>query len=98
MATQLPPSRSDLAAGVKLFTLLHFSIPDALNKHYVFLLRPGGKCISQGSLLWPRLKNKVSLVWDPEPFSPCKFQNKSGLKKRPFALDKKKKEEEESLC
>lgn len=40
MATQLPPSRSDLAAGVKLFTLLHFSIPDALNKHYVFLLRP----------------------------------------------------------
>lgn len=42
---------------------------------------PGGKCISQGSLLWPRLKNKVSLVWDLEPFSPCKFQNKSGLKK-----------------
>jgi len=40
MATQLPPSRSDLAAEVKLFTLpLHFSIPDALNKHYVFLLQ-----------------------------------------------------------
>ena len=40
MATQLPLSRSDLAAEVKLFTLpLHFSIPDALNKHYVFLLQ-----------------------------------------------------------
>jgi hypothetical protein len=52
---------------------------------------PGGKCVSQGSLLWPRLKNKVSLVWDLEPFSSCKFQNKSGLKKWPFALNKKKK-------
>lgn len=36
-------------------------------------------------------------MWDPEPFSPCKFQNKSGLKKRPFALDKKKKKGRKSL-
>lgn len=50
---------------------------------------PGGKRISQGSLLWPRLENKVSLAWDLEPFSACKFQNKSVLRKWPFALEKK---------
>lgn len=49
---------------------------------------PGGKCISQDSLLCPRLKNKVALVWDLGPFSPCKFLNKSGLKKWPFTLGK----------
>jgi hypothetical protein len=50
---------------------------------------PGRKSISQGSLLCPRLKNKVSLTWDPGPFSPCKFLNKSRLKDWHFALREK---------
>lgn len=57
MATQLPLSRSDLAAEVKLFTLpLHFSIPDALNKHYVFLLQSWKKMHFSGLPTVPQIK------------------------------------------
>lgn len=62
---------------------------------------PGGKCISQDSLLCPRLKNKVSLVWDLGHFLHVNFWINQDLRngllyweKNSLCLKKKKRKKE----